>query len=117
MSYTPDVFVIGTIKMLAQLGQTEKIVELCNEWLDKFEPAQQTMNTEQWYELLSNWAEVLDFELSYKVKIMFAENLAKWHAAQQSVQPTGGTVAPANIDQRPEVNSAGENNQRPATSG
>lgn len=41
MSDTPDVFVIGTIKMLAQLGQTEKIVELCNEWLDKFEAAQQ----------------------------------------------------------------------------
>lgn len=30
-------------------------------------------------------------------------------AAQQSVQPTGGTVAPANIDQRPEVDSANAN--------
>ena len=46
MSDTPDVFVIGTIKMLAQLGQTEKIVELCNEWLDKFEsrPTQPASN-------------------------------------------------------------------------
>lgn len=34
---TADVFVIGTIKMLAQIGETEKIVELCNEWLEKFE--------------------------------------------------------------------------------
>jgi len=34
-----------------------------------------------------------------------------------SVQPTGGAVAPVNIDQRPEVDSAGEDNQRPATSG
>jgi len=44
---------------------------------------------------------------------------AHWfeNAAQQSVQPTDGTVAPANIDQRPEVDSAGEDNQRPATSG
>ena len=45
------------------------------------------------------------------------QDIAKYQAAQQSVQPTGGTVAPANIDQRPEVDSAGENNQRPATSG
>jgi hypothetical protein len=29
-------------------------------------------------------------------------------SAQQSVQPTGGTVAPAGIDQRPEVDLAGE---------
>jgi hypothetical protein len=37
-------------------------------------------------------------------------------AAQQSVHLTGGTVPPANIDQRPEVDSAGEDNQRPAAS-
>lgn len=38
-------------------------------------------------------------------------------SAQQSVQPTGGTVAPADIDQHPEADTAPENNQRPATSG
>ena len=37
MADVPDVFVIGSIKMLAQIGEIEKIVELCNEWLDKFE--------------------------------------------------------------------------------
>lgn len=37
MADVPDVFVIGSIKMLAQIGEVEKIVELCNEWLDKFE--------------------------------------------------------------------------------
>jgi hypothetical protein len=38
-------------------------------------------------------------------------------AAQQSVQPTGGSVPLSSIDQHPEVDSAGEDNQRPATSG
>lgn len=33
---TPFVLVIGTIKMLAQIGATEKIVEVCDEWLDAF---------------------------------------------------------------------------------
>ncbi len=46
------------------------------------------------------------------------EYLAKIEkAAQQSVQPTGGTVAPAGVDQHPEADTAPENNQRPATSG
>jgi len=36
MAEVPDVFVIGTIKMLAQLGDTAKIVEVCDEWLDRF---------------------------------------------------------------------------------
>lgn len=33
---TPVVLIIGTIKMLAQVGATEKIVELCDEWLETF---------------------------------------------------------------------------------
>ena len=37
-------------------------------------------------------------------------------SAQQGAHLTGGTVPPANIDQRPEVDSASEDNQRPATS-
>ncbi len=36
MAEVPDVLVIGAIKMLAQIGDTEKIVEVCNEWLDRF---------------------------------------------------------------------------------
>lgn len=36
MASTPPVFVIGTIKMLAEMGLTEKIVDVCNEWLDEF---------------------------------------------------------------------------------
>ena len=41
MDEIPFVFVIGTIKILAEIGATEKIVELCNQWLDVFESAEQ----------------------------------------------------------------------------
>ena len=37
MTLAPDVLIIGTIKMLAQLGETQKIVELCDEWLSTFD--------------------------------------------------------------------------------
>ncbi len=65
------------------------------------------------------WQKLLSEDGHLKGTDFFAFRLGwlECKASQQSVQPTGGTVAPANIDQRPEVDSAGEDNQRPATSG
>ncbi len=90
MSDTPDVFVIGTIKMLAQLGQTEKIVELCNEWFDKFEARKDNkMDLKVFrvhYEKISAFDMLADITKIFgvaSIQAAFDEI-----AAQQSVQPT-----------------------------
>jgi hypothetical protein len=57
----------------------------------------------------SNFATVIN-------KLQRIIELLEAQVAQQSVHLTGGTVPLSSIDQRPEVDSAGEDNQRPATS-